>query len=312
MKTMASLQFVAAFIVCVSYLDVTFAAQCMPDPTNPCRARCNGTTFDISNLFDYPWASKLASLLLLTLAHYSHDVWCMHTCLSEWSWATIVITPTCGAHALGILSAITLATTQTVPYASMRINTTIVDVQRIPCICLTTTLTLLSIKFSIFGELIGGEAALCMYSVSSVASLQNDSVHVPWRQDTRGDHNWIHRWRSLPTICRSRFIFYLEVIILFWTLSRTFSSEGNALDSRLLMAAATSTGTLKLLLWLACCILCYIIHQHGKYILVNGFTVQLATFAGEEAFWERLILSPRLRAIPCKLKQTMLQSLTIL
>ena len=30
------------------------AAQCMPDPTNPCKARCNGTMFDISGLFDYP------------------------------------------------------------------------------------------------------------------------------------------------------------------------------------------------------------------------------------------------------------------
>ena len=30
------------------------AAQCTPDPTNPCKATCNGTKFDISNLFDYP------------------------------------------------------------------------------------------------------------------------------------------------------------------------------------------------------------------------------------------------------------------
>ena len=33
---------------------VANAAQCMPDPTNPCKARCNGTVFDISRLFDYP------------------------------------------------------------------------------------------------------------------------------------------------------------------------------------------------------------------------------------------------------------------
>lgn len=30
------------------------AAQCTPDPTNPCKARCNGTLLDISTLFDYP------------------------------------------------------------------------------------------------------------------------------------------------------------------------------------------------------------------------------------------------------------------
>lgn len=36
------------------FVDLTLAAQCLPDPTNPCKARCNGTTFDISNLFDYP------------------------------------------------------------------------------------------------------------------------------------------------------------------------------------------------------------------------------------------------------------------
>ncbi|KAL5473395.1 hypothetical protein EMCRGX_G027873 [Ephydatia muelleri] len=30
------------------------AAQCMPDNENPCIAMCNGTTFDITKVFDYP------------------------------------------------------------------------------------------------------------------------------------------------------------------------------------------------------------------------------------------------------------------
>lgn len=48
---MAAVIAIAVFFLC---LDLAAAAQCMPDPTNPCKARCNGTTFDISNLFDYP------------------------------------------------------------------------------------------------------------------------------------------------------------------------------------------------------------------------------------------------------------------
>lgn len=31
------------------------AAQCMPDSINPCIARCNGTSFDLSKAFDFPW-----------------------------------------------------------------------------------------------------------------------------------------------------------------------------------------------------------------------------------------------------------------
>lgn len=35
-------------------LRASLAAQCMPDPTNPCVARCNGSTFDVSKVFNYP------------------------------------------------------------------------------------------------------------------------------------------------------------------------------------------------------------------------------------------------------------------
>lgn len=30
------------------------AAQCMPDNENPCIAMCNGTTFDLTKVFNYP------------------------------------------------------------------------------------------------------------------------------------------------------------------------------------------------------------------------------------------------------------------
>ncbi len=46
--------FVTALVVAVSVYSAAEAAQCMPDPTNPCKAKCNGTQFDISTLFDYP------------------------------------------------------------------------------------------------------------------------------------------------------------------------------------------------------------------------------------------------------------------
>ena len=56
---MAHLEFALAvaatvFVLFGGLMDSASAAQCMPDPTNPCKARCNGTTFDISTLFDYP------------------------------------------------------------------------------------------------------------------------------------------------------------------------------------------------------------------------------------------------------------------
>ena len=52
MTVQASVLLLSAFLAC--NLPTLEAAQCMPDETNPCVARCNGTTFDISNLFDYP------------------------------------------------------------------------------------------------------------------------------------------------------------------------------------------------------------------------------------------------------------------
>lgn len=52
---MASLQVVIAALAALLCLhSVSEAAQCFPDPNNPCKATCNGTQFDISNLFDYP------------------------------------------------------------------------------------------------------------------------------------------------------------------------------------------------------------------------------------------------------------------
>ena len=36
-------------------LGASLAAQCMPDPTNPCVTTCNGSTFDLTQVFDYPY-----------------------------------------------------------------------------------------------------------------------------------------------------------------------------------------------------------------------------------------------------------------
>ena len=45
---------ISSFLGVLALLEGVWAAQCTPDPTNPCMARCNGTQFDISKLFDYP------------------------------------------------------------------------------------------------------------------------------------------------------------------------------------------------------------------------------------------------------------------
>ena len=41
-------------LVLATLVQCLFGAQCTPDPNNPCVTTCNGTTFDISKLFDYP------------------------------------------------------------------------------------------------------------------------------------------------------------------------------------------------------------------------------------------------------------------
>lgn len=51
---MATVKVILATLVVCGLLGTGYTAQCMPDPTNPCKARCNGTMFDITNLFDYP------------------------------------------------------------------------------------------------------------------------------------------------------------------------------------------------------------------------------------------------------------------
>ena len=43
------------FASCVTWLlQASLAAQCLPEPVKPCVTHCNGTTFDISNVFQYP------------------------------------------------------------------------------------------------------------------------------------------------------------------------------------------------------------------------------------------------------------------
>ena len=38
----------------VTSLAIVQGEECMPLEDNPCVFKCNGTTFDLSNLFDYP------------------------------------------------------------------------------------------------------------------------------------------------------------------------------------------------------------------------------------------------------------------
>ena len=51
-----------AFVVCL--FAVTQAAQCSAHSDNPCMATCNGTTFDISKVFDYPLENMMASYIV--------------------------------------------------------------------------------------------------------------------------------------------------------------------------------------------------------------------------------------------------------
>lgn len=45
-------------LVIATLVQCLLGAQCTPDPNNPCVTTCNGTTFDISKLFDYPWVKN--------------------------------------------------------------------------------------------------------------------------------------------------------------------------------------------------------------------------------------------------------------
>ena len=56
---MASFQAIASLLTaglfsCLLFLEGGEAAQCMPDSINPCIAKCNGTSFDLSKAFDFP------------------------------------------------------------------------------------------------------------------------------------------------------------------------------------------------------------------------------------------------------------------
>ena len=54
MASSVSKLLICALVLAVCAYRAAEAAQCMPDTTNPCKAKCNGTQFDISTLFDYP------------------------------------------------------------------------------------------------------------------------------------------------------------------------------------------------------------------------------------------------------------------
>lgn len=55
-KTSASLSsaLVVGLILASCFFNGGESAQCMPDSVNPCRATCNGTSFDLSKAFDFP------------------------------------------------------------------------------------------------------------------------------------------------------------------------------------------------------------------------------------------------------------------
>ncbi|XP_019857461.1 PREDICTED: uncharacterized protein LOC109585779 isoform X1 [Amphimedon queenslandica] len=46
---------VVALFLLANLLCLSSAEQCHPKATNPCRFDCNGTEFDISQIFDYPY-----------------------------------------------------------------------------------------------------------------------------------------------------------------------------------------------------------------------------------------------------------------
>ena len=60
---MASFQVIASLLTaglfsCFCFLEGGEAAQCMPDRINPCIAECNGTSFDLSKAFDFPYVRE--------------------------------------------------------------------------------------------------------------------------------------------------------------------------------------------------------------------------------------------------------------
>ena len=52
-RVLVTASLLTGFLSCL-YFREGEAAQCMPDTANPCIARCNGTTFDLSKAFDFP------------------------------------------------------------------------------------------------------------------------------------------------------------------------------------------------------------------------------------------------------------------
>ena len=76
-------------------LGASLAAQCMPDPTNPCVATCNGSTFDLSQVFDFPYVRM-----------HDGEFLCTHQCeLFSRAGLTLLVlmaTITCTAHAAAL------------------------------------------------------------------------------------------------------------------------------------------------------------------------------------------------------------------
>ena len=56
MVSFSSVLVMSLLFICCCFIGGE-AAQCMPDSSSPCRARCYGTTFDLSKAFDFPWAT---------------------------------------------------------------------------------------------------------------------------------------------------------------------------------------------------------------------------------------------------------------
>lgn len=55
-RTRERMRNLAAIVCCVlvALLQPLWCAQCMPKELKPCVAQCNGTSFDLSNVFVFP------------------------------------------------------------------------------------------------------------------------------------------------------------------------------------------------------------------------------------------------------------------
>ncbi len=68
------MEFLLLFALATS-LAIVQGEECMPLEDNPCVFKCNGTTFDLSNLFDYPWD------MIYELTQY----WCVCVCVHRFN-----------------------------------------------------------------------------------------------------------------------------------------------------------------------------------------------------------------------------------